>query len=231
MKSLWLFTQIFQRFLFMFLGVEKFNDIKSMCFIDYANYLHDKKNIEKSIEYYKKALRVNPNNYYAYGGLAGAFTEKRLFREALEYCNKAISIKKLDILICILLVVIYESLEDHILAKEALQKTLNFFDNNLVAAYDRLSYTYFQLGIHKKAEYYCKEALKTNPNEAGPHYNLALIYSAQEKFQDAKDEFQKVIELTSDKRYKKYAIKNIKSKNQTKKTGVRLERAKERGQT
>lgn len=200
----------------MFLGGEKLHDIKSICFVDYANYLHDKKDIEKAIEYYKKALRVNPNNYYAYGGLAGAFTEKRLFREALEYCNKAISIKKSAILIYILLVVIYESLEEHILVKEALQKTLNFFDNNLVAAYDRVAYTCFQLGMHKKAEYYCKEAIKTNPNEAGPHYNLALIYLAQEKFQDAKDEFQKVLELSSDKRYKKYAIKNIKSINHKK---------------
>lgn len=199
----------------MFLQGEKFNDIKSMSFIDYANYLHDKKNIEKAIEYYNKALRLNPTNYYAYGGLAGAFTEKRLFRESLKYCNKAISIKK-DVLMYILLVIIYESLEEPILAKEALQETLKFFDNNLAAAYDRLAYSYFQLGIYEKAEYYFKEAIKTDPNEAGLHYNLAKIYLAQEKFQEAKGEFQKVSELTSDKRYKKYAIDNIKRINHKK---------------
>jgi tetratricopeptide (TPR) repeat protein len=215
MEKIKVVLTIFERIFFMFLQGEKFNDIRSMTFIDYANYLHDKKNIEKAIEYYNKALRLNPTNYYAYGGLAGAFTEKRLFKEALEYCNKAISIKK-DILMYVLLVIIYESLEEPTLAKEALQKALKFFDNNLAAAYDRLAYSYFQLGMYKKAEYYLLEAIKVNPNEAGLHYNLAKIYLAQEKFQEAKGKFQRVLELTSDKRYKKYAIENIKHINHKK---------------
>lgn len=195
----------------MFWYGEKLSDIKSMCFVDYANYFHDKRNIEKAIEYYNKALRLNPNNYYSYGGLAAAFVEKRKFREALEYCNKAIEIKKQDILIYILLVVIYESLGETILAKDAFRKALKYFDNNLAAIYNRLANIYFQLGLHKEAEYYCKEAIKIDPNEAGLHNNLAKIYLSQEKIKEAKDEFQKVLELTSDKRYKKYAIDNIKN--------------------
>lgn len=197
----------------MFWYGEKFNEIKSMCLIEYANYLHDKKDIKKAIEYYNKALRLDPDNYYAYGGLTAAFIEKRLFREALEYYNKTLAIKKSDILMYILGVIIYESLGESVLAKEAMDKALKFFNNNLAALYNHLAYTYFSFNMNEKAEFYCKEAIKMYPNETGLHNNLAKIYLAQGKFHEARDEFQKVLKLTSDKRYKKYAIENIKKIN------------------
>ncbi len=193
---------------------EKFSDIKSMCLIEHANYLHDKKDIEKAIEYYNKALRLDSNNYYAYGGLTAAFIEKRLFSEALEYYNKAMTIKKPDILMLILGVIIYESLGESALSKEALNNALKFFDNNLAALYNHLAYTYFNFNMNEKTEFYCKEAIKIDPKEAGLHNNLAKVYLAQGKFHEAKDEFQKVLEFTSDKKYKRYAIENIKKINQ-----------------
>lgn len=208
-----LIFKIIGRFYHMFWYGEKFNEIISVCLVDYANYLHDKKDIKKAIEYYNKALSLDSNNYYAYGGLTAAFIEKRLFKEALEYYNKAITIKKPDILMCILLVIIYESLGESILAREALDNALKFFDNNLAALYNHLAYTYFNFDMNEKAEFYCKEAIKIVPNEAGLHNNLAKIYLAHEKFYEAREEFQKVLELTSDRSYKKYAIENIKKIN------------------
>ncbi len=205
-----LILKIIERFYHMFWYGENFNEIRSMCLVDYANYLHDKKEIEKAIKYYNKALRLDPNNYYAYGGLTAAFIEKRLFSEALEYYNKAMTIKKPDTLMLILGVIIYESLGEFVLSKEALNNALKFFDNNLAALYNHLSYTLFSFNMNEKSEFYCKEAIKMYPSEAGLHNNLAKIYLAQGKFYEARDEFQKVAELTSDKRYKRYAIKNIK---------------------
>lgn len=194
----------------MFIEGEKFSNIRSMCLIEYANYLHDKKDIEKAIVHYNKALELDSNNYYAYGGLTAAFIEKRLFRVALEHYNKALAIKKSDFLMYILGVIIYESLGESVLAKEASDNALKFFNNNLAALYNHLSYTYFNFNIKEKAEFYCKEAIKIDPSEAGLHNNLAKIYLAEEKFYEAKDEFQKVLELTSDRSYKRYAIENIK---------------------
>ncbi|MGB9716477.1 MAG: tetratricopeptide repeat protein, partial [Thermodesulfovibrionales bacterium] len=187
-----LILKISERVFYMFWHGEKFKDIKSMCFVEYGNYLHDKKNINEAIKYYNKALSLNSNNYYAYAGLSAAFLEKREFLRALEYCNKAKSTKS-DILIDLLLIIIYESLGDKDLVNEVSQKALEFFKNNSAALYNRLSYTYFQLNMYNKAEHYCKEALKICPNESGLHNNLAKIYLAQNRFQEAREEFQKVI--------------------------------------
>ncbi len=191
---------------------EKISNIKSMCLVEYANYLHHKRNIEKAIKYYNQAISLNSYNYYAYGGLAAALLAEKQFKQALEYCKKAYSIKS-NLWGNITLFVIYNSLGEAISANEMLRKIFKYFNNNVAAAYDRLSYTYFQFGMHKEAEYYCKEAVKILPIEAGIHYNLANIYLAQEKFQAARDEFQNVLELTNDKRYKKKAIKKIESLN------------------
>ncbi len=98
-------------------------------------------------------------------------------------------------------------------AEESINQTLKFFNNDLSAAYDRIAYTYSFFDMYKEAEYYCKEAININPTEPGLHYNLALIYSAQEQYKFAKDELRKVLELPVKKqykRYKKYASKNIK---------------------
>ena len=205
-----LILKISERVFYMFWHGEKFKDIKSICLVEYGNYLHDKKNIDEAIKYYDKALSLNSNNYYAYAGLAAAFLGKRQFIQALEYCNKAKSIKS-DILINLLLIVIYESLGEKELHREALQKATGFFNNNLAAFYNRLAYTYLQLNMHNEAEHYCREALKICPNEAGLHNNLAKIYLSQENFQEAREEFQKVIMLSTDNRYKKYAKEEIKN--------------------
>jgi len=191
----------------LFVG-EPVNNIKSACYVEYANYLHDNKKIEKAITYYNKAISLNINNYYAHGSLAATFFEKKQFKQSLEYCKSASSIKA-GISVDILSHVIYEALGEYSLAKEMLQHILEFYKKDLVAAYDRLSYAYFQVNMHKEAEYYCKEALKINPSAANFHYNLGMINLAQNKLLEAKGEFNKVLELANSRRYKRYAINKI----------------------
>lgn len=197
----------------MFLGGEKFNDIKSLCFTEYANFLMVKKNIEKAAKFYDMAICLKPNNPYAYAGLAGVQVEERLFKEALESCNKALSIKPGGRRF-VLQSIIYKLLGDNVFAEKAIQDALKYFRNNLGDVYNRLAYTYYEFRMYEEAEYYCKELIKMYPDSGSTHSNLAKIYLSQEKFQEAKDEFQKGLELTSDKRYKKYATENIKSINQ-----------------
>jgi tetratricopeptide (TPR) repeat protein len=192
----------------MFFTGEKINNIKSMCFLEYANYLNDIKSINKAIIYYNKAISANPANYYAYGSIAAAFFKKKNFDQALKYCNKANAIKP-GISVQILTYVIYDILGQTILAKEIFQHVLKYYKNDLIAAFDRLSYTYYQVNLYEKAEYYSKEALKINPNVASLHYNLANIYFAQARFSEAKEEFRKVLELTNNKRYRRYSIQSI----------------------
>lgn len=119
--------RIIERFIVMFMVGEKFNDIKSMCFVDYANYFHQKNNVDKAIVFYNRAINLNPKNYYAYGGIAAAQVTKGLFKEALCSCNKAIAIKP-SFELFILQSDIYKYLGETLLAEVARQKTLEFLE-------------------------------------------------------------------------------------------------------
>jgi len=201
----------------MFLTGENIRDIKSACHFEYADYLYDKKDIENATIHYNKAINLNPKNYYAYWGLTASLIAKGLFIEAMESCDKGISVKS-DSRFFILQSIIYTALGKPDIAEEARLKTLKYFNNKLDVAYDALGYMYYRFNMLDRAEHYLKEALAANPGEAGIHYNLAIIYSKKHQHQMAKEEFQKVLELSSsnrskENRYKKYAEKALKNVN------------------
>ncbi|MGD0886241.1 MAG: hypothetical protein ABSA46_15455 [Thermodesulfovibrionales bacterium] len=72
---------------------ESLSKIKSMCLLDYANYLEKGNEIEKAIAHYKKAVLLDLSNRYAHGRLSAVLISKRQFEAALDYCNQAIMIK------------------------------------------------------------------------------------------------------------------------------------------
>jgi tetratricopeptide (TPR) repeat protein len=208
LKFLGLILKLFMIVDRMFFTGEKIHDIKSECFSVYAWHLHEKKNYEDAVKYYNKAISLNPNNYTAYIGLTVTLLEKNQFTLAKVYCQKADSIRA-DGTTIIFMFIIYESLGETTSAAESMQKILQQYVGNVALAYNQVSYAYFNLGMHQKAEYHCKEALKIRPNEGAIHYNLANIYLAQERLNEAKDEFKKAISLTSDKRYLRFARKKM----------------------
>jgi len=199
---------LFEKIFLMFMHGEKVNKIKSACFTDYANYLAREKNIEDAIKYYNRALSCYSNNPYAYSGLASAFIIKKMFKDALEACNKAISIKPSRRLY-ILQSIIYNNLGELLLAGNAFESSVKFFDNSLSDAYDGLACTYWFYNMHEVAEKNSKEAIKIKPNDASYHYHLAAIYAAKKEYQKAKQEFAEVLKLSTDRKYKAFAKKEI----------------------
>ncbi len=182
-----------------------------MCFVEYAHHLYDNGDDEQAVKFYNKSINLN-SNYYAYGGIAAILLKRKQFKEALNYCKQADSVKA-NILIDIMLYIIYNAMGEINSAKIMFEKILKYFKNNQAAAYDRVAYSYFQLSMFHEAEYYSKQALQILPKEAGIHYNLAQIYLAQEKLSDAKKELQEVLGFASNKRYKKYAADKLKNLN------------------
>jgi tetratricopeptide (TPR) repeat protein len=198
----------------MFFVGEKFNKIKLACLVDCGNYFHERKDLQKAIKYYEKALRIDPNDYYATIGLAGALAANKSFRESISFFKKGISIKKPDLLTLILMFIAYEALSETESAKEVLSEILKLFGSDKAAVYERLSYTYFQLGMLKEAECYIKKLLEFYPNNPSPHFNLGNIFLAQGNFKNAREEFEKVLELSSgnsDMMFVKYARKEIRN--------------------
>jgi tetratricopeptide (TPR) repeat protein len=203
---------IYRIFMMLFEG-ERFKVIKVAYLVDVGNYFHVKKNVDKTIRYYQKALRVDPEDYYANIGLAGALVLNKSFKESLDFFKKANSLKKPDIVTLTLMFVTYQALGEEKLQEEKLKDIKIFFNNSEAAAYERLAYTFFDLGMYDEAEYYLKEILKNYPNEGGPYYNLGKVHFTQEKFEEAREEFQKALKLAigrDEKRLKKYVAYYIK---------------------
>ncbi len=192
----------------MFLEGEKFKTIKLAYLVDCGNYFHKKEHIDTAIKYYQKALNVEPNDYYANIGLAGALVMNKSFWESLDFFKKANSLKKPDIMTLTLIFVAYKALGEEDLKKAMFKEIKKICNNNEVSSYERIAKTYFDLGMYDEAEYYIRKILKNNPNEAGLYYNLGKIYFEQGKFKKAREEFQKTLKLASgksEKRLKKYA--------------------------
>ena len=212
-RYLGLISKIFITVYSMFFTGEKVKNIKSMCHVEYANYLYDKKDFQNAENQYRQAIKLNADNYYAYCGMTAGLMAKGLFQDALDYCNKSLSIKP-HVSLFILQAVIYSALGKSNLAEESCQKTLKYFQNKLDEAYDAVAHRCYQFGILEAAEHFINKALVVNPAEAGIHYNLANIYLKMQKNQMAKIEFQKVLGLSSinrkkEKRYKEYSKKQI----------------------
>jgi len=67
----------------MFFEGEKLKQIESACWVDYASYFYEKKDFRGAIGSYKKALVLDPNNYYVNIGLAYALVANKCFEESL----------------------------------------------------------------------------------------------------------------------------------------------------
>jgi len=193
----------------MFLTGGKYNFIKSRCLLEYAIYLRSNVSTEKAISYYLQAINLTPNDSYAYVGTAMCHFSMGRFRDALGFCKKADSIRfsKWN---KAFLFIIYESLGETKSAEVTLQILKEHLKDNAAAASDQISAVYYYLGMYDKAEYYIKKALEMQPMDANIHYNLASIYIALNKLQEAKPELQFVLRTTISRRLKKYSLKRLK---------------------
>ena len=184
----------------MFFVGEKLKQIKLACLVDCASYFYKKKDFRRAIESYKKALLLNPNDYYANIGLAFALVATKSFGESLSSFEKAISIRKSDIRTLPSLFVAYKASGKEDLAGKVLEEIVQCAGGDKAAAHDALAYTYFTLAIFSEAEQHSKMALEVSSGKGYLHYNLGKIYFAQEKIREARAEFQRAVELARDKR-------------------------------
>lgn len=184
----------------MFFVGEKLKQIKLVCLVDYADYFYKKKDFRKAIQSFRKALLLDPNDYYANIGLACSLVANKSFEESLASFEKAISIRKLDKKALPWLFAAYKALGKEDLARKVLEEIVQYCGNNEAAAHDILAYRYFTLDIFTEAEQHSKKALEISPNEGGLHYNLGKIYFVQGNIIEAKVEFQRALELAHDKK-------------------------------
>lgn len=104
---------------------------------------------EKAVEYYKKALDIDPNYALAYAGLASAYDQKvRRYLYPIEWQDSAIMMSK-------------KSLE---------------INSDLAEGHASLAKSYEARGEYKPAIYHYEQAIRLNPNYSTAIHNLAVVH-------------------------------------------------------
>ena len=198
---------------------EKFSDIKVRYYVEFAHYFYERKDLDRARLYYEKATDIDPDNFNVQAGLAELYIAKQLYHDALYQAQKALanSTKSVPSTLRatgdLTLAIIYEALGEIQLADEAFKRVLSFTGGNLEHAYYHLSQRYLHFGNYSRAEHYCKEALKTRPDAIYLHDDLARIYWRQNKLLDARKEFETILQLTSNRKSRKYATRAVEHLN------------------
>lgn len=174
---------------------------------NYALELHKNKNYTSALEYYKKALKINPAKEEVYLNLAQIYIELKDYQAANEICQKGLLVlpnnQKLNSYIAD--IKNYNSSEIYATAttlyeqnnfKEAISKYLEI-ENKTPEVNMAIASCYWQLKDYLNANKYYQEVLKKEPNNLEALSNSAWIYYNAGEFDNSKTVINKI--LTFDK--------------------------------
>jgi tetratricopeptide (TPR) repeat protein len=168
-----------------------------------AQYYFNENEIDKSVEYFREANKLNPKNDLARLGLSDALTRKGDDFMALEeskialaekFYNEAITFNAENSAAYSGLGEVYDESGDSAKAIASYEKALQI-DPDLTDVSAPLGILYYQTGDIAKADTYLKKALATEPNDSQTQYFLGLVRSSQNQDKDAETAFRKSIAL------------------------------------
>lgn len=137
---------------------------------DYATKYTDKDN-NKAIEFYKKALAIDPNYALAYAGLASAYDQKvRRYYYPDTWRDSAITMSR---------------------------KALSL-NPDLAEGHSSLAKSYEAKGNYKLAKYHYEKAIKLNPSYYAAIYNLGVVHFNEGNLDKAYQLLRKSITLEPD---------------------------------
>lgn len=171
-----------------------------------AQYYFNEDNIEKAIEYYRGAAKLDSENDFARLGLSDALTRKAddLINEnqseaktAEAFYVEAISLNAENSAAYAGLGEVYDELDDSKNAIINYEKALQI-DPDLTDVSAPLGILYYQSGDISKADVFLKKALASEPNDSQTQYFLGLVKFSQNNDKEAEIAFRKAIELEKD---------------------------------
>ena len=147
----------------------------------YYRYMPDEN--DKSIDLFKKALRVDPNFAQAYAGLADAFVQQTLrfglqtgwLDSAIICCQQALAIDPDLAEAYKALGLIYYTRSWFQKARQANQKAIDL-NPNYSPAIANLGWIYFNLGLFDKALPLLRKAVELNPTNPSITLGLSMVY-------------------------------------------------------
>ena len=145
-------------------------------------------------EMYKKAIQINPENYWAYIELGRHYRKQGQFLKAEEILKKAIQINPEDYWAYLELGRCYRKQKQYANAEEILKKAIQINPENYWA-YVFLGRCYADQGRYSRAEEMFRKAAEANLREDLEYVGLALLYALQGEHRLTQGNFKKANSL------------------------------------
>ncbi|TAL26042.1 MAG: tetratricopeptide repeat protein, partial [Nitrospirae bacterium] len=153
--------------------------------------------LDKALEYYQKAVSIDPNYENALFELGYINNEKGEYRKAIEYYNKVavLNPRAKDALNNLGLA--YSQLNDIPNAEKWYKKSLELDPNNPLSL-NGLGLVMWKDKRYKDAEYWYKKAIQSDPKYFLAYYNLGIVYEADKQYDESIKHYIKTLELKPD---------------------------------
>lgn len=157
------------------------------------------KNLDKAIEFYQKAIKLDSNcidAYYLLGFLYGKLED---YEKTKVYLKKVISLNpNYNAEVYSYLGLAYydsdESLADYSKVIEYCNKAIEL-NPDLAVAYYALGISYQKLKDYDRAIKYINKSISLNPDSAEAYWKIAYAYYSLGRYKEAKDNLIKAVEL------------------------------------
>ena len=162
--------------------------------VDEAWKLYYAKDYYGAIKLFREAIKLNPNNAYAYYGRGTAYDELKQHERAIQDFNKAIELNPNYDYAYNNRGVAYKNLGQYEQAIQDYNKAIEL-NPNLAEAYSNRGETYRNLKQYEWAIADYNKAIQLNPNNDIAYYNRGLAYDGLGQKERAIKDYNKTIEL------------------------------------
>lgn len=154
----------------------------------------DKLMLQESIDYYEKALLLEPNNYNIAYNIGVVANKNQDYEKAIMAYTKAIELKNDYTDAYLNLGCVFRTISDFENAIKCFDIVIDLdFEND--AAYLDMGLTLEKKGDDEKAIIYYKEAFSLNPVNADACFKIGLFYYKNQEYKTAVDFFKNAISL------------------------------------
>jgi tetratricopeptide (TPR) repeat protein len=133
---------------------------------------------ELAIEYYQKAIDLNPNYAVAYCNMGAAYSDLNNYREAIRCCQKAIDLEPNYADAYCNMGSAYIPLQDYRKAIQYFQKAIDL-NPNLAVAYSNMGSTYYFMDNYREVIRCYQKAIDLEPNNIWAYTNMGNAYYEQ----------------------------------------------------
>ena len=163
-----------------------------------GNICYEKKEYQKAIEYYEKALEIKPDKHEALNNMGVAYRNMGNHEKAIESYKKALEIKPDKHEALYNMGNTYDDLGNHEKAIESYKKALEIKPDK-DEALNNMGVAYGNMADYKKAIECYEKALEIKPDKDEALNNMGVAYGNMADYKKAIECYEKALEIKPDK--------------------------------